>query len=127
MLVAEFLFLSGKKKNQIYIFCISNNLYLQEHPINNMKKELFDTTALLSFFIRIPCKTNTIKSVQCKPGASRSAGPNNFSRAYNNGISAANTGSDAKVRSIGGQMLYISYAAFCDSLLALPAAHRLEQ
>jgi hypothetical protein len=127
MLVAEFLFLSGKKKNQIYIFCISNNLYLQEHPINNMKKESFDTTALLSFFIRIPCKTNTIKSVQCKPGASRSAGPNNFSRAYNNGISAANTGSDAKVRSIGGQMLNISYAAFCDSLLALTDAHRLEQ
>jgi len=91
-----------------------------------MKKELFDITALLSFFIRIPCKTNTIKSVQCKPGASRSAGPNNkFSRAYNNGISAANTGSDAKVRSIGGQMLNIRYAAFCDLLLASTDAHRL--
>lgn len=92
-----------------------------------MKKELFDTTALLSFFIRIPCKTNTIKSVQCKPGASRSAGPNNtFSRAYNNGMSAANRGSDAKVRSIGGQMMNISYAAFCDSLLVLTDAYRLE-
>jgi hypothetical protein len=126
MLLAEFLFLSGKKKNQIYIFCISNNLYLQEHPINNMKKELFDTTAFLSFFIRIPCKTNALKSVQCKPGASRSARPNNkFSRAYNNGISAANTGSDAKVRSIGGHLLNIRYAAFCDSLLALTDAYRL--
>ena len=92
-----------------------------------MKKDLFDTTALLSFFIRIPCKTNTIKSVQCKPGASRSAGSNNnFSRAYNNGISAANRGSDAKVRSIGGQMMNVSYAAFCDSLLVLTDAYRLE-
>jgi hypothetical protein len=92
-----------------------------------MKKELFDTTALLSFFIGIPCKTNTIKSVQCKPGASRSAGPNNkFSRAYNIRISAANTGGDAKVRGIGDQMMNIRYAAFCDSLLALTNAHRLE-
>lgn len=93
-----------------------------------MKKELFDTTALLSFFIRIPCKTNRIKSVQCKPQASGSARPNNnFSRAYNYGLSAANSGSDAKVRSIGGQLLNIRYAAFCDSLLASTAAHRLEQ
>ena len=93
-----------------------------------MKKELFDTTALLSFFIRIPCKTNTIKSVQCKPGASRlSASPNNkFSRAQNIVLGAAKNSSDAKVRSIGGQLLNIRYAAFCDSLLASSAAHRLE-
>ena len=93
-----------------------------------MKKELFNTTALLSFFIRIPCKTNTIKSVQCKPCASRPASPiNKFSRAYNIVISAAEISSDAKVRSIGGQMLNIRYAAFCDSLLSLTSAHRLEQ
>lgn len=95
-----------------------------------MKKELFDTTALLSFFIRIPCKTNTIKSVQCKPGASRSsASPNNnkFSRAQNIVLSAAKNSSDAKVRSKGGQLLNIRYAAFCDSLLSSASAHSLEQ
>lgn len=94
-----------------------------------MKKELFDTTALLSFFIRISCKTNTIKSVQCKTGASRSsASPNNkFSRAQNIVLSAAKNSSDAKVRSISGQFLNISYAAFCDSLLSSASAHRLEQ
>ena len=93
-----------------------------------MKKELFDTTALLSFFIRIPCKTNTIKSVQCKPVASRSARPHNkISRAYNKLISAANKSSDAKVRSIGGQLLNIRYAAFCDSVLVFASANRLEQ
>lgn len=91
-----------------------------------MKKDYFDTTALCSFFICIPCKTNTIKSVQCKPGASRSAGPHNkFSRANNNILSAANRSSDAKVRSKGGQLLNIYYAAFCDSLLAFGHAHRL--
>jgi hypothetical protein len=91
-----------------------------------MKKDFFDTTALCSFFIRIPCKTNTIKSVQCKPGASRSAGPHKkFSRAHNNILSAANRSSDAKVRSKGGQLLNIYYAAFCDSLLAFGHAHRL--
>ena len=91
-----------------------------------MKKALSDTTALLSFFIRISCKTNTIKSVQCKPGASRSAGPhNNFSRAHNNILSAANKSGDAKVRSKGGQLLNIYYAAFCDSLLSFSYAHRL--
>ena len=95
-----------------------------------MKKVLFDITALLSFFIRIPCKTNTIKSVQCKPGASQSASPHNkISRAYNKIklMSAAYNGSDAKVRSIGGQMLNKRYAAFCDSLLVKASAHRLEQ
>jgi hypothetical protein len=91
-----------------------------------MKKDFFDTTALCTFFIRIPCKTNTIKSVQCKPGASRSAGPHKkFSRAHNNILSAANRSSDAKVRSKGGQLLNIYYAAFCDSLLAFGHAHRL--
>jgi phosphatidylserine decarboxylase len=91
-----------------------------------MKKDNFDTTALLTFFICIPCET-TIKSVQCKPGASRSAGPQHkkFSRAYNNILSAANKSSDAKVRSKGGQFLNIYYAASCDSLLALSDAHRL--
>lgn len=92
-----------------------------------MKKGFFDTTALLSFFIRITYKTNTIKSVQCKPGASRSsAGPHNkFSRAHNKILSAAYASSDAKVRSKGGQLLNIYYAAFCDSLLAFGHAHRL--
>ena len=91
-----------------------------------MKKDCFDTTALCSFFICIPCETNTIKSVQCKPGASRSAGPHNkFSRAHNKILSAANRSSDAKVRSKGGQLLNIYYAAFCDSLLAFGHAHRL--
>jgi len=116
------------KKSRIYIFCISNYLYLQEHPINNMKKALSDITALLSFFIRIPCKTNTIKSVQCKPGASRSAGPNiKFSRAYSLMKSAAKNSSDAKVRSIGDQMLNMRYAVFCNSLLLFTSAYRLEQ
>jgi hypothetical protein len=93
-----------------------------------MKKELFDTTALLSFFIHIPCKTNTIKSVQCKPGASRSAGPHNIiSRAYNKIMSAAKNSSDAKLRSIVYQLLNIRYAAFCDSVLVFASAHRLEQ
>ncbi|THU41001.1 hypothetical protein FAM09_02485 [Niastella caeni] len=92
-----------------------------------MKKAFFDTTALLSFFIRIPCKT-TIKSVQCKPGASRSARPHNqFSRAYNKKMSAAKNSSDAKAGSIGDEMLNIRSAAFCASLLALPGSHRLEQ
>ena len=90
-----------------------------------MKKGFFDTTALLSFFIRITYKTNTIKSVQCKPGASRSAGPNKLSRAHNNILSAADKSSDAKVRSKGGQLLNIYYAAFCDSLLSFSYAHRL--
>jgi hypothetical protein len=91
-----------------------------------MKKDYFDTTALLTFFICIPCETNTIKSVQCKPGASRSAGPHiKFSRAHNNILSAANKSSDAKVRSKGGQLMNIYYAAFCDSLLAFSDAHRL--
>lgn len=91
-----------------------------------MKKDYFDTTALCTFFICIPCETNTIKSVQCKPGASRSAGPHKkFSRAHNNILSAANRSSDAKVRSKGGQLLNIYYAAFCDSLLAFGHAHRL--
>ena len=91
-----------------------------------MKKDYFDTTALCSFFICIPCETNTIKSVQCKPGASRSAGPHKkFSRAHNNILSAANRSSDAKVRSKGGQLLNIYYAAFCDSLLSFSYAHRL--
>ena len=91
-----------------------------------MKKDFFDTTALCTFFICIPCKTNTIKSVQCKPGASRSAGPHKkFSRAHNNILSAANKSSDAKVRSKGGQLLNIYYAAFCDSLLSFSHAHRL--
>ena len=129
MLLIVLLFWSRNKKNRIYIFCISNNLYLQEHPINNMKKELFDTTALFSFFIRIPCKTNTLKSVQCKPCASRSsASPNNkLFRAYKIIKSAARISSDAKVRIIGCQSLNIRYAAFCDSLLSLACAHRLEQ
>jgi len=94
-----------------------------------MKKGLFDITALLSFFIRIPCKTNTIKSVQCKPGASRSAGPHiKFSRAHN-GImmSAAKNSSDAKVRGISDQMMNIKYAVFCNSLLLLTSAYSLEQ
>ena len=90
-----------------------------------MKKGFFDTTALLSFFISITYKTNTIKSVQCKPGASRSAGPNKLSRPNNNILSAANKSSDAKVRSKGGQLLNIYYAAFCDSLLSFSYAHRL--
>jgi hypothetical protein len=93
-----------------------------------MKKDYFDTTALCTFFICIPCETNTIKSVQCKPGASRSAGPHNklkLSRAHNKILSAANGSSDAKVRSKGGQLLNIYYAAFCDSLLAFGHAHRL--
>ena len=119
------------KKKEIKISCISNYLYLQEHPINNMKKALFDITALLSFFIRIPCKTNTIKSVQCKPGASRSrsAGPNNkkISRAYKKLMNAANNGNVAKVRSTGCQMLNICSAVFCDSSFVLASAHRLEQ
>jgi len=94
-----------------------------------MKKELFDTTALRSFFNCIPCKTNTIKSVQCKPGASRSAGPHKKnSRAHNNNIlSAANKSSDAKVRSKGGQLLNLYYAAFCDSILVAGYAHRLRK
>jgi hypothetical protein len=93
-----------------------------------MKKEFFDTTALLSFFVSIPCKTNTIKSVQCKPGASRSAGPHKkLSRAYNNILSAANDSGDAKVRSKDGQLLNIHYAAFCESLHLFGYAHRLEQ
>ena len=91
-----------------------------------MKKDYFDTTALLTFFISIPCETKTIKSVQCKPSASRSAGPHNkFSRAHNNILSAAIKSSDAKVRSKGGQLLNIYYAAFCDSLLSFSYAHRL--
>lgn len=92
-----------------------------------MKKDYLDTTALCTFFICIPCETNTIKSVQCKPGASRSAGPHkkSFSRAYNNILSAANKSSDAKVRSKGGQLLNIYYAAFCDYLLSFSYAHRL--
>jgi hypothetical protein len=91
-----------------------------------MKEDYFDTTALCTFFICIPCETNTIKSVQCKPGASRSAGPHNkFSRAHNNILSAANRSNNAKVRSKGGQILNICYAAFCDSLLAFGHAHRL--
>ena len=91
-----------------------------------MKKDYFDTTALCTFFICIPCETNTIKSVQCKPGASRSAGPHKkFSRANNKILSAANRSSDAKVRSKGGQLLNIYYAAFCDSLLSFSYAHRL--
>lgn len=92
-----------------------------------MKKALSDTTALLSFFIRISCKTNTIKSVQCKPGASRSAGPYKFSRAHNNILSAASDSSDAKVRSRDGQLLNMNYAAFCDSLRVGGFAHRLEK
>jgi hypothetical protein len=94
-----------------------------------MKKEFSDTTALLSFFVGISCKTNTIKSVQCKPGASRSsAGPHiNFSRAHNKLKSATNDGSDAKERSIGDQILNIRRAGFCDSLHALGSVHRLEQ
>ena len=94
-----------------------------------MKKELFDITALLSFFIRIPCKT-TIKSVQCKPGASRSrsAGPHKKnSRAYNKIMSAANNSSVAKVCSTGCQMLNIWSAVFCESSLVLVSSHRLEQ
>ena len=128
MLLIEFLFWSGSKKNRIYIFCISNYLYLQEHPINNMKKEFFDTTALLSFFIRIPCKTNTIKSVQCKPDASRSASPHNLiSRADTKKIMSTAFKSNAKVRSIGSEMLNIRYAAFCNLLLVTASGHRLEQ
>jgi hypothetical protein len=93
-----------------------------------MKKALFDTTALSSFFISISCKTNTIKSVQCKPGASRLASPHQkFSRAYNNILSAAYASSDAKVRSKGGQLLNMNYAAFCDSLRVTGCAHRLEK
>ena len=94
-----------------------------------MKKDYFDTTALCTFFICIPCETNTIKSVQCKPGASRSAGPHKeiFSRAYNNILSAANESGDAKVRSKDGQLLNIHYAAFCESLHLFGYAHRLEQ
>ena len=94
-----------------------------------MKKALSDTTALSSFFISISCKTNTIKSVQCKPGASRSsASPHKkFSRAQYNILSAAYASSDAKVRSKGGQILNMNYAAFCDSLRATGSAHRLEK
>ena len=95
-----------------------------------MKKALFDITALLSFFIRILCKTNTIKSVHCKPGASqsRSARPNiNFSRAYSKIMSTACKSGVAKVRSIGCQLLNIGSAVFCDSSLVLASTHRLEQ
>jgi len=94
-----------------------------------MKKELFDITALLSFFIRIPCKTNTIKSVQCKPGASRSrsAGPHKqISRAYRKIMSTAGNSGVAKLRSTGCQLLYIWGAVFCDSSLVFASAHRLE-
>jgi hypothetical protein len=117
------------EKNWFYISCISNYLYLQLHPIKNMKKEFSDTTALLSFFFSIPCKTNTIKSDQCKPGASRSsAGPHiNFSRANNKLKSATNGGSDAKACNKGDEILTGRNAAFCDSLLALASVHRLEQ
>ncbi|WP_205509074.1 hypothetical protein [Longitalea arenae] len=92
-----------------------------------MKKGFFDTTALLSFFNCIPCKTNTIKSVQCKPGASRSAGPHKkkFSGAYNKIMDAANTGSDAKLRSIIAQIANENDAAFCVSQFVLASVHRL--
>jgi hypothetical protein len=92
-----------------------------------MKKDNFDNTALLTFFICIPCETKSVKSVQCKPGASQSACPHKqFSRAHNDRMkSAAYKSSDAKVRSKGGQFLNTYYAAFCDSLLALSDAHRL--
>jgi len=94
-----------------------------------MKKVLFDITALLSFFICIPCKTSTIKSVQCKPGASRSrsAGPHNkISRAYNKIMSTAGNSGVAKVRSTGYQMLNLWRAVFCDSPLVFASVHRLE-
>ncbi|SEP45124.1 hypothetical protein [Niastella yeongjuensis] len=95
-----------------------------------MKKELFDITALLSFFFSISCKTNTIKSVQCKPGASRyrSAGPHKkISRAYIKLMSAANTSSVAKVRSTGCELLNKWSAAFCETSLVLASVHWLEQ
>ncbi|MBO9200781.1 MULTISPECIES: hypothetical protein [Niastella] len=93
-----------------------------------MKKELFDITALLSFFIRISCKTNTLKSVQCKPGASRLAGPHlKISRAYKKLMSAASNSSVAKVRSNDCQMMNGRAAVFCDTLLVLASAYRLEQ
>lgn len=95
-----------------------------------MKKELFDITALLSFFIRIPCKTNTIKSVQCKPGASRSrsAGPHNkISRAYNKIISTAGTSGVAKLRSTGCHIVNRRSAVFCDSSLVFASVYWLEQ
>ena len=94
-----------------------------------MKKALFDITALLSFFIHIPCKTNTIKSVQCKPGASRSrsAGPHNkISRAYKKIMSTAYNSGVAKVRSKCGEMLNMWSAVFCDSSLEFASAHWLE-
>ncbi len=92
-----------------------------------MKKDFFNTTALLSFFDCIPCETNTIKSVRCKPGASRSAGPlkKKVSRAYNKIKSVANNGTDAKLRSVVNQMVSERYAAFCVLLFVLASAHRL--
>ncbi|OQP53939.1 hypothetical protein A4D02_19790 [Niastella koreensis] len=95
-----------------------------------MKKALFDITALLSFFIRISCKTKSIKSIQCKPGASRSrsAGPHiKISRAYKKIISTAGNNGVAKLRSTGCQMLNIWGAVFCDSSFVSAVAYSLEQ
>jgi len=84
-----------------------------------MKKELPDTTKLFSFFIRIPCKTESLKSVRCKPTASWSAGPlSNISRAY---ILTANTAFMSR-RTIekpyyyAVQMLSMQMGIFCFSV-----------
>jgi hypothetical protein len=129
MVKMTFYFDQERKKSGFIFSAFQIICTFKWHPIKNMKKEFSDTTALLSFFFGIPCKTNTIKSVQCEPGASRSsAGPHiNFSRAHNKLKSATNDGSDAKLRSIGGRMLSKRCAAFCDLLLTLGSVPGLEQ
>jgi hypothetical protein len=129
MVKMTFYFDQERKKSGFIFSAFQIICTFKWHPIKNMKKEFSDTTALLSFFFSIPCKTNTIKSDQCKPGASRSsAGPHiNFSRANNKLKSATNGGSDAKACNKGDELLTGRNAAFCDSLLALASVHRLEQ
>lgn len=94
-----------------------------------MKKELSDNiTTMFSFFIRIPCKTNNNRSVQCKQSASWSAGPlSNIFRAFNVKKSTALISSEVKEDACKNvaNMLYIKHTSLNISLLKFMSSEGL--
>jgi hypothetical protein len=93
-----------------------------------MKKVSSNITSNRSFFISKSCKTSYQKSVQCKQGASWSAGPlANNSRANKmlNGTASIGGETGRKVCHVVLQKARIQHAIFCYSSFESIGTHRL--
>ena len=97
--------------------------------MNNMKKELFNTTSLFSFFISIPGETNKRESVRCKPNASWSASPlANYFRAFivtmRPVLMSSEPGNNACYFVL--QKLNFKHVSFCNSLPRMNNGHKIK-